>query len=133
MGTNDHRKIWHFEVPASPNEVVAAFAASFSRPVGMLRSAEWSVESKDREATATYLGRTGLGSLSASHGAGTQIEFKVVDFASGISKCVMALGAHVTRGGVFVEDVGIVRKYMQNVGEHFEGEFPRARIEIRKR
>ncbi len=117
MGVNDHRKIWQIATSDGAAECIDAFAESFSQSVGVLRSASWDVRKDAREAAATYIGRTGLGSMANSHGQGARVVLRVVASESGSTVCHLKLAEHTTRGP-FVEDVGIIRKYMQNALRH---------------
>ncbi|MGB1583746.1 MAG: hypothetical protein ACPHCI_08145 [Solirubrobacterales bacterium] len=126
---NDHRKTWKFELGASPAECIDLFAESFGMSVGMLRSANWDVEKRGSSAIATYVGRSGLGALADAKGRGAQVTFRVDSSSNEATVCSMRLTEYVTRGA-FVEDVGIIRKYMQNVGDQFQQRYSDAVVSL---
>lgn len=128
VGMNDHRKTWRFEVNASPAECLDLFAESFGSSVGMLKAAKWRVERKRSSAVATYIGRSGLGSMMTK-GDGAQVLFQIENSPSAGTICTMQLTEWTSRGP-FVEDVGIIRKYMQNVGDHFRNRHPEVSISL---
>jgi hypothetical protein len=134
MGLMDHRKTWRFELAASPNSCVAAFATALDGKSALsTRKARWDIAHRKSDAglpavVATYRGRDGLAefmlTLTGRHIAadeeaarGSQIAFEVEahDSRSNRTTCAMWLGRRGVRLVDFTAQAGFFRSYMRDV------------------
>lgn len=143
MGRLDHRRTWHYEVAASPEECIRAFVAAFKGKGGLGTKARWSVRAAAGSAEATYEGRAGIAAIagilsqtSAQEGdtaIGSQVAFKIDGSDEGRTHCSMWL-ASSGRSGIAgllgaTSDARFIRPYMQAVGGELLKLDPQAQIQ----
>ena len=143
MGLLDHKRTWHYELSASPNECVAAFVRAFNGKGGMINKAKWSVTSGAQSAAATYQGRKGLGTMAgimsgtsaqeADTAVGSEVSFEVGGSSGGRTQCSMALTSSGRSGiaGLLgsTADARFIKPYMQAVADELRKIDPSLRIQ----
>jgi hypothetical protein len=131
MGLLDHRRTWHYNVAAPPQECIEAFSVAFSGKGGLVAKARWEISSNSNSATATYKGRKGIGAIGgilsntaaqeADTAIGSKVSFGVDGTDGGRTQCSMALTSSGRSGvaGVFgsTSDGRFIRPYMQAVSD----------------
>ncbi|WP_409328882.1 hypothetical protein [Trujillonella humicola] len=129
MGMFDHRRTWRYDVAATPEQCIRAFAAAFSGKGGTFAKARWAVATGARSATATYQGRKGLGAVGsiasrtaaqeAETAVGSRVSFSIDGATGDRTVCSMALTSSGRSGigGLFgaTSDARFIRPYMQAV------------------
>jgi hypothetical protein len=142
MGMLDHRRTWRYDVKASPNQCMEAFARAFSGPGGLVTKAKWGVKRTSKGAVAVYEGRKGLGALGGimsktaaleqDTALGSEVQFEVDENHDGRTVCTMWLGSSGRAGiagivGV-TSDARFIRPYMQAVQKEMLALDPSAQI-----
>jgi hypothetical protein len=125
VGILDHNKSWGWKLSADPKDCIQAFINAFLQGGTLLKKAKWEIESDDKSATATYLGRGGLigGLTSLSQSAsseqdgaiGSTITFQIEEIEDdGTVSCAMWMSSSAGKFG-FTADARFMRPYMQAV------------------
>jgi hypothetical protein len=142
MGMLVHRRDWHYEVAASPEECIRAFAAAFNGKGGLVVKAHWSVRATANSATARYEGRKGIGAVGGiisktaaretDTAIGSEVSFNIHSSDGNRTQCSMSLRSSGRSGiaGLFgaTSDARFIRPYMQAVADQMLKLDPNARV-----
>jgi hypothetical protein len=129
MGVTDHKRTWHVETSAAPDDCVRAFVDSLTGSTGLLLGSRWQVVPSggdgSRSAVATYQGRAGLiGAVTAlsrraareeALAVGSQLSFTATAGPTGTTTCTMGMTRVAQVMLFFIADARFFRAAMKRV------------------